>query len=80
MQLLDLLPQQSLNYSTKQLLATLQDIANKVEIQSNFSIRHPDYQLLELPEEVISRFQELPLPLQYKVLQSQLTSFLYHIY
>ncbi|WP_096587583.1 T3SS effector HopA1 family protein [Calothrix sp. NIES-2098] len=80
MQLLDLLPQQLLNYSTKQLLATLQDIASKVEIQSNFCISHPDYKFLELSDEVISRFQQLPLPLQSKVLRSQLTSFLYHIY
>ncbi|OUL28983.1 hypothetical protein BV372_24235 [Nostoc sp. T09] len=80
MQLLDSLPQESLNFSTKQLLDILQDIATKIEIQSNFGISHPDYKFLELPDEIVTRFQQLPLQLQYKILQSNLTNFLYHIY
>lgn len=80
MQLLDSLPTPELSSSTEQLLATLQDIATKIEIQSNVCIRHRDYKFLDLPDEVVTRFQKLPLPLQYKFLQSQLANFLYYIY
>jgi hypothetical protein len=66
--------------SLKQVLSTLQDIAKKVEIQSNFCISHPDYKPLKLPDEVVSRFQQLPLNLQHKFLNSQLCNFLYGIY
>ncbi|KAF3886535.1 MULTISPECIES: T3SS effector HopA1 family protein [Nostocales] len=66
--------------SLKQVLSTLQDIAKKVEIQSNFCICHPDYKPLKLPDEVVSRFQQLPLNLQHKFLNSQLCNFLYGIY
>lgn len=80
MQLLDSLPQESLNFSTKQLLAILEDIATKIEFQSNFGIRHPNYKSSELPDEVVTRFQQLPSQLQYKILQSNLNNFLYYIY
>ncbi|TFI53801.1 hypothetical protein BLD44_012315 [Mastigocladus laminosus UU774] len=63
-----------------QLVATLQDIASKVEIQSNFSITHPDYKPVKLSDEIASRFQQLSLSLQYKFLNSQLCHFLYYIY
>lgn len=62
------------------LLASLQDIANNVQIQSNFCIRHPDYKPLELPAEVSTRFQRLPIELQHKYLNLQLQSFVYGIY
>jgi HopA1 effector protein family len=68
------------NISTQQLLTTLEDIASKVEIQSNFCIRHPDYKTLKLPDKAVSRFQQLPLNLQHKFLNSQLCNFLYSIY
>ena len=59
---------------------TLQDIATYVEIQSNFSIRHPHYKPLELPAEAVTHFQRVPLELQRKYLNLQLQSFLYGIY
>jgi hypothetical protein len=59
---------------------TLQDIANNVEIQTNFSIYHPDYKPLELSTEAINHFQSLPVSLQLKYLNLQLNNFLYGIY
>jgi hypothetical protein len=59
---------------------TLQDIAKNVEIQSNFSIRHPHYKPLELPSEAVTHFQKLPILLQRKYLNLQLQNFLYGIY
>lgn len=64
----------------RRLLDVLEDIANKVEIQSDFSIRHPDYKPLELPDEAIKRFQQMPEEIQQKYLSLQLRSFLYGIY
>lgn len=66
--------------SSSSLLETLEDIANNIQIQSNFCIRHPDYKPLELPQEAIARFQHLPIELQHKYLSLQLQSFLYGIY
>ncbi|MBW4684853.1 MAG: hypothetical protein KME40_07055 [Komarekiella atlantica HA4396-MV6] len=80
MQLLNSLVLRTSDTSSKQLLTTLEDIASKVEIQSNFCIRHPDYKPLKLPDEVVLRFQQLPLNVQHKFLNSQLCHFLYGIY
>lgn len=63
-----------------ELFQVLEDIVKKVEIKSNFMITHPDYQSLELPEEVEKRFLSLPDNLQKKYLSLQLRSFLYGIY
>ena len=80
MQLLDSLSTQSLNTSGDRVLDSLQDIASKVQLESNFWIRHPDYKPLELQPDVIARFQHLPLKLQTKYQSLQLRSFLYGIY
>jgi hypothetical protein len=61
-------------------LDSLQDIANHVQIQSNFCISHPAYKPFEIPAEVVTRFQRIPLELQNKYLSLQLQSFLYGIY
>ncbi|MEA5507513.1 T3SS effector HopA1 family protein [Halotia wernerae UHCC 0503] len=76
MQLLDS-PQSSL--STR-VLDSLQDIANNVEIKPDFCIGHPAYKPLDIPAEVVARFQRTPLDLQNKYLSLQLQSFLYGIY
>ena len=68
------------NLTNWQLLDVLQDIVNKVEIQSNFSIRHPDYKPLEIPAEAVERFQQMSENIQQKYLSLQLRSFLYGIY
>lgn len=78
-QLLDSPPSQSHNYSN-QLQTVLEDIVNQVEIRADFSVRHPDYKPLELPEEAITRFQKMPEEMQQKYLSLQLRSFLYGIY
>ncbi len=62
------------------LMASLQDIVSKVELQSNFGIRHPDYQPLEVPAEIIDRFQQLPAQFQNKFFRNYLCRFLYGIY
>ncbi|ARV58928.1 hypothetical protein BZZ01_10035 [Nostocales cyanobacterium HT-58-2] len=80
MQLLDSLTLQTSDTSTRQLLATLRDIAKKVEIKPNFTISHPDYKTIEVSDEVVARFQKLPLNLQHKFRNSQLCNFLYGIY
>jgi hypothetical protein len=64
----------------RQLLNILEEIANKIEIQSHFCIRHPDYKPLEVPEEGLDHFKKLPDQMQEKYLSLQLRSFLYGIY
>ncbi|WP_193200061.1 T3SS effector HopA1 family protein [Nostoc sp. MG11] len=80
MQLLDSPQNQLPDTAKEQLLATLEDIADKVQIQSNFCIHHPDYKSTELPTEVVERFGQLPQELQTKYRSLQLQSFLYSTY
>ena len=80
MQLLDSPQTQRITRATGRLLEVLDDIVNKVEIQSDFSIRHPDYKPFELPAEIVARFQKMPGDIQRKYLSLQLRSFLYGIY
>ena len=80
MQLLNSLQNQLPGYPTEELLNSLLDIVSKVQIKSNFCISHPNYKPLELPIEVVERFQQVPLGLQNKYLSLQLRSFLYGIY
>ena len=80
MQLLDSLPSQLSASAPDRVLDSLQDIANNVQIQSNFCISHPAYKPFEIPTEVVTRFQRIPLELQNKYLSLQLQSFLYGIY
>lgn len=80
MQLLDSLPKRIPNTATEQLLSTFEDIACKVEIKSNFSIHHKDYQALEFPGDVVNRLLQMPPLIQNQFLNSQLCYFLYGIY
>lgn len=64
----------------KELQVSLEDIVNYVEIKSYCVIKHLRYTLLELPESIISRFQELPIPIQHKHLSLQLRNFIYGTY
>lgn len=59
---------------------SLQDIAQNIQIESNFCISHPSYKPLELPVEMVSRIQKAPLSLQQKYQGLQLRSFLYGTY
>ncbi|MBD2167797.1 hypothetical protein H6G04_25765 [Calothrix membranacea FACHB-236] len=80
MQLLDSLQHRLLVDAPQNALNAIQDIARNIQFQSNFSICHPAYKPLELPEEVVTRFQNVPLELQTKYLSLQLRSFIYGIY
>ncbi len=61
-------------------LEIITEIAEKVEIDRNFAIRHPDYPPLEQPAETIARFQRTPPQLQAKYLTIQVQAYLYDIY
>jgi hypothetical protein len=76
MQLLDSQP----NLKSTSLQTALNDIVNQVQIGSDFSIRHPDYQAFELPALAVERFQKLSTDLQSKYLAQILQGFLYGIY
>jgi HopA1 effector protein family len=56
------------------------DITEKIEIDPNFAIRHPDYPPLEQSDETIARFQRTPSQLQAKYLTIQVQAYLYDIY
>jgi hypothetical protein len=62
------------------LMEIFKDIATNVEIQENFRIKHPEYQVFELPQEMIERLQNMPEELQGRYWLMQLRSFLYGIY
>jgi hypothetical protein len=62
------------------LLATLYDIASKVELQSDFRIVHPDYQPFELSPEIVASLRKLPHDIQQRYACLQLRGFLYGIY
>ncbi len=79
-QILDSTQIQSSDVETNKLLEVLQDIVNKVKIQSDFSIHHPDYKPLKIPVEAVERFQRMPEYMQQKYLSLNLQSFLYGIY
>ncbi len=70
----------SLNPFSHQILASLDDIVSNIEIESNFCIRHRDYQPLALPAETVVRFQKIPEELKNKYLCLLLRNFLYGIY
>ena len=56
------------------------EIVEKVEIDPDFAIRHPDYPPLEQPAETIARFKRTPPQLQAKYLTIQVQAYLYDIY
>lgn len=64
----------------EQLPTTLIDIVNNIEIKSNFCIVHPQYEPLEIPEEIAAKLIKLSTDIRHKYLRVQLESFLYNIY
>ena len=62
------------------LLNTFCDIANKIQIESNFCISHPDYQPFSLPLLMAETLQNSSINLQDKYLTLLLRNFLYGIY
>lgn len=77
---LDSLLIQPTNKSTERLLNILKDIASKVEIDSDFSICHPDYKPFGIFKDAVKYIQEMPQEIQQKYLSSQLRHFIYGIY
>jgi HopA1 effector protein family len=80
MQVLDDRQNQQLNRIPTRLKQALEDIVDRLEIESDFRIHHPDYKAMELPDQAIELFTKLPKELQDKYISSQLQSFLYGIY
>lgn len=70
----------SLDLLSDRLKTSLEDIVQHIQIESDFCIRHPHYEPLQPPAEIVERFQQLPSDLQHKYLSLQLQSFLYGIY
>ncbi len=58
----------------------LEDISDRLQIEPDLTISHPDYKPLELSAESVERFQKLPQELQDKYLSQQLQGFIYGIY
>lgn len=79
MQVLDSLEYQ-LSQLPEKLQISLENIVNNLQIESFYSIQHPEYNLVSLPKSVISGFENLPLDIQHKHLSLQLRNFLYSAY
>jgi HopA1 effector protein family len=80
MQTLNSVLTKDLDSISPQLLDTLLDIVNKVQIESHFSISHVNYKPLELPPEIVKRLKKIPVNTQSQYLNKQLKSFIYGIY
>jgi HopA1 effector protein family len=80
MQLLDAQQKQKFESVPTRLKIVLEDIVDRIEIESNFCVRHPDYKAIELPDRAVELFKRLPKQLQDKYVSSQLQSFLYGVY
>lgn len=62
------------------LMNILQDIAHQIEIHSDFSICHPNYQPLALAPHMVECFYQMPQETQMKYLSLQLRTYIYGIY
>jgi hypothetical protein len=58
----------------------LEEIVIAIEIDEDFTVRHPDYPPLELEAETVARLKSLPLQLQAKYLTTQVNNYLYDLY
>jgi hypothetical protein len=63
--------------NTEQILI---DIAEKIKIGTDFSVRHPDYLPLEVEPEIVERFHKTPPLLQNKYLTLQVKNYLHDLY
>jgi len=80
MQLLDFPLIQQTTPVQDRLQSVLKDIIQNVEIKPEFCIQHPNCKPYELPDDVVSRFQSLPIEIQHKYMGLILRSFLYGVY
>lgn len=58
----------------------LAEIVEKIQINQDFAISHPDYPSIELDQEAITRLRQLPLQLQKKYSLGRLQNYLYDLY
>jgi HopA1 effector protein family len=63
--------------NTEQILT---EIVEKIQIGTDFSVRHPDYPPLELEPEIVERFHQTPQLLQTKYLTLQVKNYLHDLY
>ena len=59
---------------------SLTDIVNQIGFSADFWIAHPEYQPWQLPDEIVTRYQQLPVDIQNQYLRIRLCDFLYGIY
>jgi hypothetical protein len=70
----------SLERINNKLEQTLTEIAGNIEIHSDFSITHPEYDPIELPSEIEQRFQQIPESARDSYLQVKLQTLIYDLY
>jgi HopA1 effector protein family len=63
--------------NTEQILI---EIVEKIQIGTDFSVRHPDYPPLEVEPEIVERFHKTPQLLQNKYLTLQIKNYLHDLY
>jgi hypothetical protein len=63
--------------NTEQILI---EIVEKIQIGTDFSVRHPDYPPLEVEPEIVERFHKTPQLLQTKYLTLQVKTYLHDLY
>ncbi|AUT01939.1 hypothetical protein CLI64_16940 [Nostoc sp. CENA543] len=71
---------QILSQAEKNLQATLEDIATYLELDSDLSVRHPNYRPWETSTDIKNRFHKLPIEVQQKHVVKHIRNFLYGIY
>ena len=80
MQILDYSPMPSPIDTSKLVEVSLTDIVNQIQFSSDFCITHPEYQPWQLPADIVTRYQQLPVDIQNQYLRMRLCDFLYGIY
>ena len=70
----------SLTNAAIRLELVLQDIADNIQIKTDFSLTHPQHQSIELETNLQQRFAQMPVAVQNNYLQVKLQQFLQHIY
>ena len=58
----------------------LTEIIEKIEIDENFTVAHPDYEALELAPDVIEKLHQALPQIRSKYLTTQVQEYLYDIY
>ena len=58
----------------------LAEIIDKIEIDENFTVAHPDYEALELDSDAIAKLHQAPPQIRSKYLTTQVQEYLYDIY